>query len=416
MKYAVFLLLLVTVLPAHAVGTWHFRSEVKANFRDSHDNRYPTAFPPGSAHETVNEGQHFEVSNIALMAGWQPVDQLLLSAKVDMVDLYERNPTSSDYKVSVDRWIIRYGTKHTQGLLAETPDFYIQVGKFGKFERQEDRHLESYGLVSTAFNRVEDSGIEAGFELPIGLYARLSYTTGNPVFIRDPNALAGDNGVIEANADDDIKHGISILYDAEVEDINLKRTPETGLGLGYRWISADGGNRINALLFGYEREMAEATRLNGTFYEADLDLLDVSDLSPNASLPVTHGKKKEYGANLWWYYHRFALFAQYVNQDVAGLERDGYELELSYAFDVPRFKYLIPAVRYSELNPDFEAGANYPSPSVTWDWQKWDIGLNLDINDDLRLTAEYAINHFQRNGKTEDNNELLMTLRWRYSL
>ena len=31
-----------------------------------------------------------------------------------------------------------------------------------KFERQNDRHLESYGLVSTAFNRFEDFGVEAG--------------------------------------------------------------------------------------------------------------------------------------------------------------------------------------------------------------------------------------------------------------
>lgn len=417
MKYAITLCLLCCTLPVSALPNgWDFRTEAKAHYRYSQDNRYPTAFPPGSAHETVMPGHYMEISNIALMGSWVPVDRLLFSIKVDVVDLYERNPTSSDYQVSVDSWIIRYGTRHSQGLLAENTDFYLQLGKFGKFERQEDRHLESYGLLSTAFNRLEDSGIETGLELPSGLYARLSYTTGNPVFIRDPNALAGDNGVIASNADADISHGISILYDAEVEDLNLKRTPETGLGLGWRWLGNDAASRVNVLLFAYQRDLADATRLNGSFYRADLDILEINNLVPGAELPVSHDNKKELGTNLWWYHRRLSLFLQLVHQDIAGLKRDGAELELAYALDIPHFHRLIPALRYSRLDNHFRAGPSYPAPSVAWDWQKWDIGVNLDVTADLRLTAEYAINHFQRNGKTEDNNEFLLTLRWRFVL
>jgi hypothetical protein len=399
------------------------RFEAKLNYRNSHENRYPTPFPPGSAHETVEAGEFYEASNFTVFSKWQMSENWQAVAKLDLIDLYERNPTSSDNKVDLDNLFIRYGTKYTHGTLPEKIDFYGQIGKFGKFERQEDRHLESYGLMSTAFNRLEDSGLEFGIDLPIGLYGKLSYTTGNPFFFRDPNALAGDNGVFK-DPDKDIKPGIPILYDAEIEDFDLSENPETGIGLGYRWLNAQGNSRVNVLLFSYQRDMADSVELEGTVYGADLDLLVIvpSELPPatitsNVGLPIKGKDKKEHGLNIWLYQDNFAAFAQYVAQDAAGLKRDGYELELSYAFtNLSGIAGITPVVRYSSLKPDFVGHPFYPSPSVTWDWEKYDVGFNVDFNKDIRLTLEYAQNDFIRKNKKEDNNELLMTVRWRYDI
>lgn len=172
-----------SLLANAAVDGLDIKLETKLNFRNSYNNLYTTNFPdPTKGHETVNAGKHVELSNITLYTKWQMSENWQAMIKIDAIDLYERNPTSSDKKMDIDNLYLRYGTKYSNGLLPETVDFYAQVGKFGKFERQEDRHLESYGLVSTAFNRLEDSGIELGIDLPIGLYAKLSYTTGNPLF------------------------------------------------------------------------------------------------------------------------------------------------------------------------------------------------------------------------------------------
>lgn len=426
----------IVCLPLQAVqaANLDFKLEAKVNYRDSELNQFPvnfpfppTALPEGQSSallETVDAGEHFEISNIALLWNWDLSKKINLFAKIDAVDLYERNPTSKDHEVSLDRFILRYGKKYTQGSLPEATDFYLQFGKFGKFERQEDRHTESYGLVSTAFNRVEDSGFEFGVDDDSGFYAKLSWTTGNPVFIRDVNALAGDHGIEQTPPpyfDPEYKVGIPILYDAEVEDLDLSETPELGAALGYRWVSDDGAKRINLMAFHYQREMADSIELHGTFYGADLDILDVAEVVPDLGLPTTHRDKEESGLNFWWYGTNSSVFAQYVTQDLAGLERDGWEIELAYAIDTREafgesgwLHRIVPVLRYSELNNDFTGPSVYPSPSLWWDWTKLDIGFTLDFPHNLSLTTEYAIPTFVRAGVDEENNELLMTLTWRY--
>lgn len=397
------------------------RVDAKLNYRISEQNRYPTAFPPGSGHETVEAGDHLEVSNIALFSKWQMTENWQTVAKIDFIDLYERNPTSSDHEVDLDNFFIRYGTKHSNGPLPESTDFYGQFGKFGKFERQEDRHLESYGLVSTAFNRLEDSGFELGLDSPTGLYGKLSYTTGNPLFLRDPNALAGDNGVLK-HPDKDIKGGVPILYDAEVENMDLSNEAEIGSALGYRWLNTTGNNRLNVMLFNYRRDMADEADLHGTLYGGDMDTLavtprEVPALTTSIRLPSNGKKKDESGMNIWWYYNNLAVFAQYVTQNAAGLKRSGEEIELSYAFNnIPGITGITPVFRYSKLTPDFNPSPAYPSPSVTWEWTKYDVGFNVDFNEALRLTVEYAQHDIIRKKDHENNNETLVTLRWRHDL
>ncbi len=404
------------------LNAFEFIVETDLNYRVSSANRFPTVFPPGSAVETVNNGDHLELSNIAFFTQWRLSKDWLVQTKIDFIDLYDRNPTSSDKKIDLDNFIIRYGKRHTQGALPKKTDAYAQFGKFGKFERQNDRHLKSYGLVSTAFNRLEDSGFEFGVDLTSGLYGKLSYTTGSPVYFRDPNLLAGDNGVF-AEPDEEIKPGIPLLYDAEVEGLNLSKNPELGLGLGYRWINRARNNRINILLFNYQRELADTVELHGTVYGGDLDLLvvETTELPPgtiteDVGLPISGNNKKERGLNFWWYKNYLTVFAQYVDQSIAGLERNGSEIEISYALDfIPHIKKLTPVIRYSTLNADFVGPAAFPAPSVWWDWQKIDLGVNFELTKTLKLTLENSQTEFVRGGKTENNNEFVATLNWRVS-
>lgn len=415
---------------------WEFEIEAKAHFRDSDENRFPVNFPflpeqlpPGRDQaflETVNPGSHVEISVVTLRADYRFSEALSAHAKVDVIDLYDRNPTSTDDEVDVDELWLRFGRETEPAFLAAGTGAYFKVGKFPKFERQDDRHLESYGLVATAFNRLEDVGAELGIDLGRHVYLKLSATQGNPVFLRDPNALAGDNGTPELlsplpNPDPELNTGIVIPYDADVEDVDFDGDLELGAGLGVRFANAGGSKGVDFLAWGYQRDLAETVDLEGTFYGGDLDLLR----GPfNAfSFPITDDEKEEFGANLWLYLEGFSLFAQYVDQELAGLPRTGIEVEVAWRFDLPLrftvaqrqlFTHIAPAVRFSRLEPDFASPPVTPSPSFSWDWDKIDAGLRLGIVRGVDLTLEYADNEFVLgSGAVGENDELLATLRWR---
>lgn len=411
-----------------------FGFEGKAHFRDSDLNRIPVPFPftpdmlpPGAEQgfmETVNEGSHLEISVLTLRAEARWGESLEARAKIDFIDLYDRNPTSEDDEFDVDELWVRFGREVEPALEAERSGVYLKVGKFPKFERQDDRHLESYGLVSTAFNRMEDVGVELGAHLGPHLYLKAQATQGNPVFLRDPNALAGDNGVEElarANPDPELKSGITIPYDADVEDVDVDGDLELGAGLGLRFSNLGGTRGVDLLAWGYRRDLAETVDFKGTFYGGDLDLLR----GPlNAfPFPITGDEKEEVGGNLWLYLDGFSLFLQWVDQDLAGLERTGLEAEAAWRFELPLrfavggrqlFPWIAPAVRFSRLDPDFAAPPVTPSPSFAWEWEKVDAGIRLGIVDGIDLTVEYAANDFVLgSGAERGNDELLATLRWR---
>jgi len=174
--------------------------EAKANFRRSEPNSFavpfpfsPSMLPVGQTRgfeETVNAGSHIELSDATIYLDGIWSDDLRAHLKVDFISLYERNPTSTGVSTNVDEAWIRLGREAGHALLAPRSGVYAKIGKFPKFERQNDRRLESYGLVSTAFNRIEDVGLELGADIGPHVYVKGSLTTGNPVFMRDPNALA----------------------------------------------------------------------------------------------------------------------------------------------------------------------------------------------------------------------------------
>jgi len=113
----------------------------------------------------------------------------------------------------------------------------------------------------------------------------------------------------------------------------------------------------------------------------------------------------------WYSSGDFSLFSQYVRQDLAGLDRNGFEVELSYVFDLPI--KISPVLRYSELNNNFRSPRNFITPSLSWNWRKIDYGVNIDFSDSLRLIVEYADNQIETAGGRENQNEWLLTLRWR---
>ncbi len=424
---------------AEEAARYRFGFEVKGHYRDSDEARFPSPFPfkeeqipPGQDRvflETVEPGSHTEVSVVTLWLAADWHEWLAAKLKVDLIDRYDRNPTSEDRKWDVDEAWLRIGIEAEPGSLPERPwNAYVKVGKFAKFDRQDDRHLESYGLLSTAFNRFEDVGLEGGIDFGRRFYVKTSFTNGNPLFFRDPNALAGDNGIRDFlpnavdNPDPELESGILIFYETDVEDFDFQH-PETGVGIGVRFGGDDGFYGGDVLLWAFGRELADTVDLSGTFYGGDLDLL----LGPRNlfSLPITKDDKAEWGANLWLYAGDFTFFGQIVEQDLAGLARDGWEAEVSYTFELPFFadafgrqifSFIQPAVRYSKLDPEFSLGPDdppYPAPSVFWDWEKIDAGLRLGLIDGMiDLTVEWNDNTFVRAGRDESADEFLATLRW----
>jgi hypothetical protein len=409
--------------------------EVKANYRSSDSNRFPVPFPfddprlpPGPARrflETVNEGEHLEISVVTLFADASWGEGLAAHAKVDLIDLYDRNPTSGDRQVDVDEAWVRFGRETPPATLApagRAVGAYLKVGKMPKLERQDDRHLESYGVVSTAFNRFEDLGVELGVDFGRHLYVKLTATQGNPLFFRDPNALAGDNGLerILQGREPPLDSGVPILYDTEIEGLDVDGDLELGGALGLRFADEEGLRGVDVLVFGYRRDLADTVDLEGTFYGGDLDLLNGPfDEFP---YPGLDGRRKdEVGANLWLYWGGFSFFGQYVDQELAGLPRTGWEGEAAWAVDLPLrwavggrqlFGFVQPAVRYSRLENDFANPTFTPFPSGSWDWEKIDYGVRLGIVPGTDLTVEYAANTFVTAVGDRDNDELLVTLRW----
>lgn len=419
-----------------------FGVEAKVHYRDSEAARFPIPFPfssdqlpPGESFgfvETVEEGSHFEASAVSLWyrGAWPRGESPGLAAKVkvDLIDRHDRNPTSTDDEWDVDEAWLRWGHETEPGGFQEETSYYVKLGKFPKFERQDDRHLESYGLVSTAFNRMEDVGLEFGAEVGRIFYFKTSYTAGNPLFLRDPNALAGDNGIpilapgAVQNPDPDLKTGIPILYDADVavDEVDFDH-PETGVAVGVRFGDDAGWWNLDVMAWGYRRDLADTVEIEGSFYGGDLDLL----LGPLNLFPfdVTNDQKEEWGLNVWYYRGGLSIFGQYVDQEVGGLPRDGFEVEVAYEWEIPftrfvfgrqLFPYVAPAIRYSELDPDFTGDPLNPAVSFRWPWERLDLGVRLGILTGLDLTLEYADQEFVRAGRSESLDELLATLRFNW--
>ena len=401
-------------------------TELRLGARWSEDDRFPLSFPfppefvpvgePNVAMQTVSPGPSLEINKASLLLDVDLPRGIAAHTKIDFVDLYDRNPTSTDKWVDVDEAWIAFGKRYPS--LAPLPgtSFYGLLGKAPKFERQPFRRLDSYGLVSTAFNRMPDLQVQAGGSLGQHVYFFGQVSNGNPLFMRDPNALAGDNGTaLPPTPDPHLHTGFPILYEAEVEDLAFDGRMEYGGGAGLRWAPTGGKVGIDLLGYYYRTRLSQRARLNGTFYEGDLDILDVGGMS----LPTSGDRREEMGGNVDLRLGELSAFGQVVKEKVAGLPRLGFEVEAAYRLAIgdmgdpgALFTAIQPAVRFSRIDNGFVAPPGYPAPSLAWDWTKIDFGLRLTIIRNLDLTVEYSHNDIGAKRKIH-HDEALATLRLR---
>ena len=427
-KPAVLLFALLAVCSpvfAQNTWTWSHRFELRADYRWSDDESHPIPFPfppdfipPGQTRvllQTPDPGGHFElnVADVTLDAAYG--DWFAARAKIHGQALHRRNPTTEDRQVDADELFIRFGPKPEMLNRPAGTTFFLQAGKAPKMERQPTRLLESYGLVATAFNRFEDVQLLVGGTIGRNFYWRAQASNGNPLFFRDPNALAGDNGAadrVPPRPDVDIKSGFPIFYNAETESLFFETGHvQIGEALGYRWQTADERAGFDLIVYHYQRELAESVDLYGTFYGGDLDLLDGA--FGFGDLPIEGDNKEELGARLYAEWGGLAGTAQYVTQDLAGLERDGWEVELGYQFplNLRWLTFIQPAARYSVIDNHY-LGTVFPAPSVWWDWRKLDAGIRVGLPHGLDVTGEYTTHEVESRFPLE-LKEWLVTVRWR---
>jgi hypothetical protein len=404
---------------------WGTKFEVRANYRWSDDESHGVPFSPplpkGPRTFTVDPGHHVELNVADVQLDFGYGELFAARAKVHGQALHRRNPTSDDRLIDADELWVRLGRMPEFLQRPDGTTFFVQAGKFPKMERQPVRLMESYGLAANAFNRFEDTQVLAGGTIGRSFYWRLQAANGNPLFIRDTNALAGDNGTNErlTGGQPDFAGGFPILYDAETEDLFFStKNVEIGEGLGYRWQNADESLGFDLIVFHYQRDLADRVDFTGTAYGGDLDVLDVSEVFPGARLPISGRNKEEYGARLFAEWGNATLIAQYTDQDVAGLERDGWEVEAGYRIplNLGPIQSIQPAVRASGLENNFGprlgASIRYPAPSVWWDWQKFDAGLRVGLTHGLDVTLEYTYHEIESLEEIHAR-ETLVTVRWR---
>jgi hypothetical protein len=407
--------------------TWKHKLEIRADYRWSDDEQHRLGFqfppgflPPGQTVgflKTVDPGSHFELNTAELQLDFGYGDLVAARAKVHFNGLHRRNPTSSDRKFDADELFVRVGPNPEFLERPNGTSFFAQAGKAPHMERQPIRLLESYGVAATSFNRFEDVQGIVGGSVGRNLYWRLSAANGNPLFFRDPNALAGDNGtpgLRERPPVIDLQSGFPILYNAETEDLFFRTDHiQFGQALGYRWQAADQSIGFDIIAFHYRRKMSDRENLTGTFYGGDIDLLD----GPfnGGGLPLHGRTKEEYGARLYSEWGNATFIAQFTKQGVAGLQREGWEGELGYSFPL-HFAFvesIQPAVRASGLTNRFVGvGAIQPDPAMWWQWTKFDGGVRIGFRKGFDLTLEGTRHNVGSRFKLH-LREYLATVRWR---
>lgn len=420
----------VVCLPAVAQNTWTagYKLELRADYRWSDDETHPNPLNPDDENfnfRTPDPGSHVElnVADVQLDLGYG--EWFAARAKVHFEAKHRRNPTSTDRQVDADELYVRFGPYPEFLARPSGTSVFLQAGKFPKMERQPVRLLESYGLAATSFNRFEDTQIMLGGTIGRSLYWRAVVANGNPVFFRDPNALAGDNGTDARFVPPHVTEfgsGFPILYNAETEDLLFKTENEnvqTGGAAGYRWQREDQTAGFDAIVFHYQRDLADRAELTGTRYGGDLDLFVVTPaevplISKPVMLPIEGRRKTETGVRVYGEWHGGTVVAQYTTQTVAGLEREGWELEAGYRFplNLGWVESIQPAVRVSAIDNHFGPSPPFPAASLWWDWRKYDAGARIGLRHGLDVTVEATQHHVDSKAPLH-LREALVTVRWK---
>ena len=413
--------------PRLAPAPFSLGGEIRFHFRDSaavsvlDQFPFPPSFlPPGETQvflRTVDAGQALELSTATLTGAGEIASHVFARVEVHFGDLYNRNPTSSDDRIKVrDAWV-RFGSAVTTLETGEGTTGYLTVGLTPRFTKQLNRRLESYGLWGTALGRFEEPQVQAGGIVDGAVYWRAMVANGNPVFFRDTNALAGDNGTPERqpnNVHPIFESGFPILYDAQPADLSTQGRFEWGAGLGFK--TGDEETAIDVLGWFFSRKMEDNVRMRGTTYGGDLQLLR----GVFVPLPFSGDRKREFGANVEARHGGGRFFGQYVDQKIAGLPRKGFEAEVAWRFETngllllgeaPLINWFQPVARFSKIDNKWTTPREYPGPSVGWDWTKLDVGLRIGIVRDVDLTVEYSRHGMKTAAANLHPDETLITLR-----
>lgn len=394
---------------------------MKAGFRWSQDQTSAILTANGQVigqMRTPDPGGSIEIQHLAITGRGFVTSGVFAAFEVRFLDLYNRNPTSTDASVFVRQAFVRFGDKAEP--LSGSPEsrFYALLGMAPRFSKQTTRHLETYGLLGTAVGRFEQPQLEIGGSWGNHFYARAMVGSGNPLFLRDTNVLAGDN-LSEGPSDPRATYGLGfpILYDAKVTEINVGGGSEIGFGLGGRF---GGGDRVSVDVLGwyFGRRLAETARLRGTDYPGELEVL----AGAGFPIPTSGDRRRDWGVNLQAEVSGLQLFAQWVDQDLAGVKRHGIEAEAAWTFELPGFflvgespfgNWVQASFRYSWIHNGFRAPIAYPRLAVHWPWKKYDFGLRLGLVRNVDLTAEYTLHEVFRNATLPNlpMGEFVLTLR-----
>ena len=423
--WAVLLGALALAAPAAAEEEPEFRisGEIKLHYRDTLDLQTPifTPFPGRTGalfQRTADPGRSFELSTLNVRGEGEIASGLFAKVEVHVLDLYNRNPTSSDDRVLLREAWVRVGDPPDPMRPSSGHGFYALAGLAPRFSKQLVRRLDSYGMWGTAIARFEQPQVQVGGTLGSHVYARLQVGNGNPVFLRDTNALAGDNGTpnrFPGSPERVYETGFPILYDAKPQDVNFDGRVEWGFGLGSRW-GRDDATAVDVLAWHFRRNLADAARIRGTRLLGDLDILR----GEGFPLAFEGRGKAEWGVNVQGRTRGFRVFGQAVHQDLAGLGRIGYEVELAWVRPLsglflvkesPFLNWVQPVVRVSFIDNRFDGRREYPSLSVGWDWLKYDLGFRVGLLRGLDLTAEYSRHDAVVRDGVIHPDEALLTLR-----
>jgi hypothetical protein len=419
--------------PSPAAEPQPFRlwGEVKTNLRHSPAVQTrvftPTApgpftFTPTGFQRTPDAGTALELQNVSLIGEGDLGIGVAAKVELHVLDLYNRNPTSSDHRLFVRQAWIRFGQKADALTGAGESRLYVLAGVAPRFSKPTARALESYGMWLTAVGRFEMPQLQIGGALGRHAYWRAQVGKGNPLYYRDTNVLAGDNGTRPEGTltpSPTYETGFPIFYDAKIDELDTHGQVEWGAGLGARCAVAEGsrGLAIDGLAWYFHRRLADSVTLPGTTDKGDLELLR----GHGFPLPFEGRDKSEAGLNIAARYGRARLDAQLVRQDIATLVRRGFDAEIGIHFALPGLflvgetpvgNWIRPVVRVSIIDNLFDAPITYPALSVDWDWRKYDFGLRFGVVRDVDLTAEYSRHDMiVPTVGTLHPDEFLMTLR-----
>lgn len=407
-------------VPAEEAEPFRLGGEIKAGFRWSQAQQSAilnARFQPIGYMNTPDPGSTFELQHLAITGEGQVTSGVFAKFEVRFLDQYNRNPSSADSVVFVRQAYVRFGEKADVLGGARDSRFYALFGMAPRFSKQVTRRLETYGLWGTAVGRFEQPQLEIGASFGPHVYARGMAGTGNALFIRDSNVLAGDNQSAAPAADATHQTGFPILYDAKYTGVNSTKHPEVGGGLGLRF---GGGEKAGVDLLGwyFGRRLAETARLYESDYPGELAVLK----DAFAPIKTSGDRRHEWGVNLQAKAGGLRLFGQWVDQDLAGASRYGVETEAAWIIPLPGLflvgespfgNWIQPSFRFSWIHNRFAAPIAYPRLSVIWPWKKYDFGLRIGLVRNVDLTAEYTFHQVFRSATLPNlpMKEVVVTLR-----